>query len=173
MTSSTGNSGLMRLVAAAFVYGFAHGGKVHDCGNAGEVLKKYARGHEGDFFFFCARSPCGESFDVIGADEAAVLKTQKIFKKDAEREGKLDEIVDALFFEEFETLDFEDLRADVEPVARIEGVGHRDGHLVFLSRAVQLTMITEVAGSALEPIRTAGTVAIYWVHCENCFDIDV
>jgi len=136
-------------VAADFVDGFAHGGEIHDCGNAGKVLQENTRGHEGDFFFFGARSPGGKGSDVIGVNEAAILATQEIFKKDAERKRKFREIIDALFFEEFEALNLEDLRADVEFVARMEGVGHRDGHLVFLSGALQHSMITEVRGNAL------------------------
>src|ERR1700741_3341427 len=91
-------------IAADFVHGFAHGGEVDDGGNAGEILQKHSRRHERHFFFLGAGSPHSERFDVVGAHETAVFAAQQIFKQDSKRKREFDEIVNALFFEKFESL---------------------------------------------------------------------
>ncbi len=60
-------------IAAHFLDGFAHGGKIDDCGNTGEILKKNAGGHESDFFLRAVRSPLGKGSDVVFADETSVF----------------------------------------------------------------------------------------------------
>ena len=48
MTRSAGTSGLMpRRIAAHLFDGVAHGGEIHNGGNAGEVLQNHAGRHEG------------------------------------------------------------------------------------------------------------------------------
>src|SRR5579859_7160979 len=143
-------------IATDFVDRFAHGGEIHDCRNAGEILEQNARGHEGNFFFFCARRPGGERFNVIGMNKSAVFTTEEIFEKDSQRKRKLCQVGDALLFEEFEALYIEGLRADVQFVARPKRVRHRDGDLVFLSRDKEHSMITEVTRRVLSPDSNAG-----------------
>jgi hypothetical protein len=77
-------------------------------------------------------------------NEAAVLKAKKIFEQNAQRERKRGELGDSLFFEMFEAVNFEGLCADVEGVARFEGVASGDGHAASFPE-VRTSMITEKA----------------------------
>ena len=120
-------------IAAHFFHRFAHGGEVDDGGHAGEVLQEHARGHEGDFFLRDAGRPGGERLDVFGANEAIVFEAKEVFEENAQRERKRGELGNALLFEMFEPMNFEGLCADVEGVARFEGVASGDGHAAVLS----------------------------------------
>ena len=122
------------LGVAAHVFDrVAHGGEIDDGGDAGEVLEEDARGHEGDFFLRAVGSPGRESLDVFGMDEAAVFKAEEILEQHAQGERKRGELGDSLLFEMFEAVNFEGLSADVEGVARFEGVASGDGHAAVLS----------------------------------------
>ena len=79
---------------------------------------------------FCATPGVHEARDLMSSamDEAAVFKAEKIFEQNAQRERKRGELGDSLFFEMFEAVNFEGLCADVEGVARFEGVASGDGH---------------------------------------------
>ena len=134
MTSSAGKSGLMRLgLPPIFFHRFAHGGEVDDGGDTGKVLQQNAGGHEGDFFLRAVGSPRAESLDVFGTDEAIVFEAEKILEEYAQGERKGRELGDSLLFEMFEAVNFEGLSADVEGVARFEGVASGDGHAAVLS----------------------------------------
>ncbi len=129
-------------VATHFFHRFAHGGEIDDRGNAGEILQQDARGHEGDFFLRAVGRPRTESLDVFGMDEAIVFKTEEVLEKHTQRKGKGRELGDSLLFEIFKAMNFEGLSADVEGVARFEGVASGDGHSAVLSE-VRTSMITE------------------------------
>ena len=66
--------------------------------------------------------------NVFGVDGAAILKPQEIFEKNAQRERQFRKCGDALLFEHFEAMDLEGLRANIECVARFEGISSGDGH---------------------------------------------
>jgi hypothetical protein len=76
-------------IAAHFLNSFAHGGKVHNRGNAGEILQKNARGHESNFFLRAVGSPFGKRGNVVFADEASVFTADEIFEEDAQRKWEL------------------------------------------------------------------------------------
>ena len=81
-------------VAAKGAHGIAHGGKIDDGGDAGEVLHEDAGGHVGDLAGRLGLwLPGGEEADVIRGDGAAVLMAKEVFKQDPEREGEAGEIV--------------------------------------------------------------------------------
>jgi hypothetical protein len=73
--------GLQRVdflrVAAEDLHGIAHGGEVHDGGDAGKVLHEDTRGHEGDFAVGGGGGvPGGEEFYVARGDALAVFLTE-------------------------------------------------------------------------------------------------
>ena len=76
-------------IAAHFLNRFAHRGKVHNRGNACEILQKNARGHESNFFLRAVGSPFGERGNVVFPDEASVFTAEEIFEEDAQGKGKL------------------------------------------------------------------------------------
>ena len=137
-------------IAAHALHGIAHGGEIDDGGNAGEILQQDARGHEGDFFLRGVGSPSGESANVFGVNDAAVFKAQEIFEQNAERERQFGERGDALLFEHFEAMNFEGLRADVESVARFEGIASGDGHSGDPFPEFASSMIAEIENSCGE-----------------------
>ena len=68
----------------------AHGGEIDHGGHAGEILQQHARRHEGNFLLRRGVGiPAGQRLDISGMNEPPVLLAQKIFKKHAERKGKL------------------------------------------------------------------------------------
>jgi len=69
-----------------------------------------------------------QGLNILGMNEAPVFKPKQIFQENAQRKRKFCEFRHALFFEEFETVDFKRLGADVEFVARAEGIPRVDGH---------------------------------------------
>ena len=135
-------------VAAHFHKGFAHGGKIHDRGYAGEVLEQHARRHESNLFLRRAGLPARQSLNILGMHEAAVFEAKQVFKKNAQREGKLCEFGDALVFEEFEAVNLKRLGADVELVTAAEGVSRVDGHPGDpFAPGEQLSIIAEIASA--------------------------
>src|SRR5690606_3059656 len=78
-------------VAAKRDHGVAHGCKVNDGGNAGEVLHQHAGRAIGDFVFdlTLVRQPCGDGEDMILGDGAAVLEAQQVFQQHLHRVGQL------------------------------------------------------------------------------------
>ncbi len=80
-------------IAAQGLNCIAHGGKIDDGGDAGEVLHEDAGGHVGDFAGWLGfRVPIGEEFDVGGSDVNAVFAAEQIFKQNFEADGKASEI---------------------------------------------------------------------------------
>src|SRR2546429_535557 len=80
--------------------------------------------------------------------EAAVFEAKQVFKKNAQREGKLCEFGDALVFEEFEAVNLKRLGADVELVTAAEGVSRVDGHPGDpFAPGEQLSIIAEIASA--------------------------
>ena len=73
-------------------------------------------------------SPVGEGGDVVFADKAAIFAAKQIFEQDAKREGKLRGIADAFGVKNFEAMNFESLRANIEFVSSAERIGCGDGH---------------------------------------------
>ena len=131
-------------IAAHALHALTHGGQIDDGGNAGEILQQNARGHEGNFFFRRSRLPVGERLNIGSVDEAAVFEAQKIFEQNAERERKLGEIGYAVFFERFQTMNFETLCADAQRIARAKRVSCGDSHPLGPFAGVQPSMITEI-----------------------------
>lgn len=115
-------------VAAHFHERLAHRSQIHDRRHAREVLQKNAGRHERNLFFRNAGPPPRQGLNVLGMDEAAVFAAKQVFEKNSQGEGKLCEFRDALFFEDFEAMHFKRLGADVELVARAEGIPRVDGH---------------------------------------------
>jgi hypothetical protein len=71
-------------------HGVAHGGKIHDAGDASEILQQNAAGCEGDFFIRLRPAvPFGESLHIFLFDVAAVFGAEQIFEQNAEREGQV------------------------------------------------------------------------------------
>ncbi len=60
--------------------------------------------------------------------EAAIFAAQQILEQDAQREGELRQVGDALLFEKFEPVNVKSLRADMKFVACAERVARVDGH---------------------------------------------
>ncbi len=112
--------------AAELAHGFAHRGEIHYCGNAGEILKQHAGGHERDFFFGGALGargiPGGQRADVFIENEAAVFVAEQVFEEDFQGKRKARDVADAGAFERGKVVDFEGVAANVEFGARAEGV---------------------------------------------------
>ncbi len=61
-------------ITAQPLHRVAHGGQVHDCRNAGEVLQQDPAGPEGDLGLGLGLGvPRGQGFDVVGRDGVTVL----------------------------------------------------------------------------------------------------
>ncbi|MHC2523563.1 hypothetical protein ACVIEM_000648 [Rhizobium leguminosarum] len=78
-------------IAAERHHRVAHGGKIDDGGNAGEVLHQHARRAIGDFVFdrTLVVQPFGNGQDVLLGDRLAVFEAQQVFKQHFHRIGKL------------------------------------------------------------------------------------
>jgi len=76
--------------------------------------------------------PCG--FQVASAlisaamNEAAVFAAQQVLKKNAQGKRQRGQVAHALFFEGLQAMNIESLRANAEPVARLERIACGDGH---------------------------------------------
>ena len=76
-------------VAAHTLHRVAHGGEVHDCRNAGEVLHEDACRHERDLVVGrLGRVPAREALDLRRCHRAPVLAAQQVLEQDAERIGE-------------------------------------------------------------------------------------
>ena len=77
-------------IAFQLRHGVAHGGKIDDGGNAGEILHQHARGAEGDFALFSALvdQPFGDALDVLLRHRAPVFVAQQIFQQHLHRIGQ-------------------------------------------------------------------------------------
>ena len=75
-------------IASEVLHRVAHGGKVDDCRNAGEILHQYPGRPEGDFLFRRALvpTPVRRILDVGLAGAAAVLIAQHVFDDDFQGE---------------------------------------------------------------------------------------
>ena len=119
-------------IAAEMAHRVAHGGEIDDGGDAGEILKQNASGHEGNFFFAGAFGaggiPGGEGANIFGMNEAAVFVAQEIFEENLQREGKSRGLADAGALERVEAVDFKGFAADFESGAGGERVFVRWAH---------------------------------------------
>ncbi len=89
--------GLQRVdlvgIAAERLHGVAHGGKIDDGGDAGEVLHEDAGGHVGDLAGGLGGGvPGREEANILCRYRPAVLVAQQVFEQDAQGEGKPGEI---------------------------------------------------------------------------------
>ena len=102
--------------------GFAHGGQIHDAGNAREVLHDDPRRREGDFVTRQRlRIPFQQSLDVALGDIDAVLEAQEVFQQNLQGKGQA---VDILRLERVETQDLVLLCAHLERRSCLEAIRH-------------------------------------------------
>src|SRR5690606_13806412 len=87
-------------IAAERLDAVAHGCKVNDGGNAGEVLHQHARRAIGDFRArgTAVVQPLGNSFDVRLLDGAVVLEAEQVLKQNLHGEWKLGNAFEAVLF---------------------------------------------------------------------------
>ena len=109
-------------IPAHVLDGLAHGREIHHRWNAREILQQHARWHERDFFLSYPGRPGCQCANVVSPHETSVFATQEIFQQYAEGEGQFCQVGYALLLKCFQTVDFEGLCADMELVARAEGI---------------------------------------------------
>ena len=67
----------------------AHGGKVNDRRNAGEILEQHPRRGERDFLLLLRGDvPCGKRSNVVRIHEARIFAPKQILEKDFQRVGQ-------------------------------------------------------------------------------------
>ena len=105
-------------IAAQLADGVAHGGEIDDGGDAGEILKQDARGHERDFFFGGAAALEGSQPARARMSSAWTKRSSswrsKIFEQNLQREGKPRGLADAGALERVEAIDFKGVAAHGE-----------------------------------------------------------
>src|SRR6185312_14276467 len=111
-----------RGIASELFHGVAHGGKVYNRGDSGEILREHAAGSEGDFFFRpCVFVPGGESANVVGLDVLAVFGAQQVFQENAKGIGQVLG-GNAVLVERIEAVDFVFFVVDFQTGAAVEAV---------------------------------------------------
>ena len=109
-------------IAAQLDDRLAHGGEIHDAGDAGEVLHDHARRREGDLVMRRRlRIPGEDGLDVAALDVHTVLESQQVLEEDLQGERQS---IDALSFEGREAVDLVLLLAHVERRLCLEAVRH-------------------------------------------------
>jgi len=76
--------------------------EVHDCGNAGQILKNDARGLEGDLDVGDVRFPRGRVFDVLSRNHLAVGISEDGLEQHPNAHGQFFEVTEALLLEDRE-----------------------------------------------------------------------
>lgn len=115
----------LRRVAAEGLDGLAHGGEVHDAGDAGEVLHDHAGRRELDLLAGLGlRVPVSERPDVVGGDVRAVLGTEQVLQQDLQAVGKAGRALDLVQLE-----DLVRLVAHLQRAAGVEAVRRHDSLL--------------------------------------------
>ena len=89
-----------RGISAHGCEGVAHGGDVDDAGDAGEILKKHAGGHERDFFgVFTSGTAMREGIDIGGLHLAAVFVAEQVLEQNAVGERQARDVGNAFFLQ--------------------------------------------------------------------------
>src|SRR5581483_3732052 len=115
---------LLRVAAEASDRG-AHGGQIHDCGDAGEVLHNDARRKKWNAGARALRLPRGDVLHMALSNLLVVALTESRLEHDTDRKRKPLEVRETRFFERVEAIDHVFLFPRFQYVACFKEIVHR------------------------------------------------